>query len=607
MSNAFFLIILSLNAQFNLNTTETNLITENNNFYSLHSSNSSSFNFNNLDTWNLEMVNAFEAQKITNGSKEVIIAVIDTGIDYSYPDFNDHLWINEDEIIGNGIDDDNNDYVDDINGWDFHYNDSVPDDLIGHGTFIASLILGLTNESSPEVKVPGIAPNISLMIIKFFGDEDASTHEAHFIQSIRYAVKNGANIISLSIRATNPSPYILDTIEWAYNQGVIIVGTTGNDADLLPNYVSYLGRHSSVIATGALDIYSNKAHFSQYGPEIEIAAPGHEVYGSFLFNDSLNSKITVNSQLITSDAFVDSILGNITSELVYANLGYIDDYNDINVIDKIVLVDRGGINFTFQEKMLNAYSEGASGIIVANNLEGEFLGTFNGTSFIPGSTISLENGNMIKSWLYEGTVATNLFIYNTNVSKGSGTSFACPLVSATAALMLSHNPELNNSLARTILKQTATDINMTGWDKFTGYGLLNSKLAVKAVIDKELPEVIVNIKSFSDKIEIVINTTDNLGIYSIETKVEYETSSTRHDTKIYQGGQDKVHFILIFDNKNKDNINVQIIIKDIAGNCYFFYEEGFEPSKNSISFTIVDISSLLLVFIVIKRKRRNFT
>lgn len=598
---AVFLIILSCNLPIFEDTYFTTGITDKNQYTALSIGKTANFTFNNLDTWNLEMVNAFEAQQITNGSKDVIIAIVDTGLDFSYPDFNDHLWINEDELVNNGIDDDNNGYIDDYNGYDFHYDDCDPNDERGHGTFITSLILGLTDETSPETSVPGIAPNISLMILKYFGAEDAQTYQSHFIQSILYAVNNGADIISLSIWSETSSSDVLDTLDWAYEQGVLIVGITGNFAEKYQGIVGYFGKHSSVIATGAVDINANKASFSQYGPEIEMVAPGYEVCGSFLLNDSTVSILTVNSQEIQSNTFVDTLLGNVTSELVYANLGYINDYDELDATDKIILVDRG--EFTFREKMINAYSKGASGIIIANNLEGNFYGTFNGTSFIPGTSISMEDGEKIKLWLTQGTITANLQINPSNVTKSSGTSFACPLVSATAALMFSQDPGLNNTQARSILKQTATDINQTGWDKYTGYGLLNAELAVKAVMDKEKPNVIVDFSSLTEEVEVNINASDNLGIYSIEISIIFEKSSKQTDARIYQGGIDNVQIVSYFSNKNNERVNIEIVVKDLAGNTYYFKDESFKPSNSINSFDILTISTSFLVIFVLKKKK----
>ena len=210
-----------------------------------------------------------EAFEVSYGSQEVIVAVIDGGVDYNHEDLGNNMWVNNGEIPNNGIDDDGNGYIDDIYGYDFSDNDSDPKDYHGHRTHCAGIIAA---ETDNNIGTTGICPQCKIMALKFF--PEALTSLA--IEALAYAVDNGAVIVNNSYGCRNCyNQEFQDVINNAYTQGVFFIAAAGNDNILSTNYYPASYEHSfSVAATNNKD---RKAYFSNYGPEIDVSAPGCDI------------------------------------------------------------------------------------------------------------------------------------------------------------------------------------------------------------------------------------------------------------------------------------------------------------------------------------------
>lgn len=226
--------------------------------------------------WGLKAIRAPEAWRITQGSEEVIVAIIDSGIDYTVPLLRDHMWKNPGEIPGNGIDDDKNGYVDDVHGWDFRDND--PDSLVGtpisyHGTFVAGLVAASVDAATG---VGGVAPRVRIMDIRFL-DSRGFFYKSDWwklAQAIEYAVENGARIINLSLYArVDPPGFVCHAIRNATKRGVLVITIAGNEG----SRVKAFGRLPDVVTVGAVDKHMSPAPFSSRGPEVDLAAPGVDV------------------------------------------------------------------------------------------------------------------------------------------------------------------------------------------------------------------------------------------------------------------------------------------------------------------------------------------
>ncbi|MHA1206338.1 MAG: S8 family serine peptidase [Candidatus Hodarchaeales archaeon] len=265
--------------------------------------------------WNLQDVGIPEAWEYTNGSPDIIVAIIDSGVDVNHPDLMNASWINPGEIPSNGWDDDQNGYIDDIKGWDFcgenqnEDNDPSPPPSTPaskHGTFIAGLIAG---DDDNDLFV-GVAPNIKIMSLRFLRSDLSfwASDWPNLVKAIDYAVDNGAQIINISMQAYGiPPDYVYEAIQRAYAAGVILVSVTGNNED----HVTYPGNYSEVIAVSATTSTREIADFSSPGDQNEICAPGEDVYSITGFGYGLLDIPTLLSKVIlpnTTSSITSSVM-----------------------------------------------------------------------------------------------------------------------------------------------------------------------------------------------------------------------------------------------------------------------------------------------------------
>lgn len=202
----------------------------------------------------------------------VIVAMIDTGIDWNHLDLSwGDFWVNQGEIIGNGRDDDGNGYIDDKIGWDFLADTNAPWDYDGHGTFTSGLIAAETNNG---IGITGLNPHARVMVLKAVNNF-GRTRAAHIAEAIRYAADNNANIINLSLGGETISALETDALDYAAAKGLLIIVAAGNEGKSLDTYG--LVNHPAVIVVAATDRTGQRAEYSNWGPQISIAAPGEEI------------------------------------------------------------------------------------------------------------------------------------------------------------------------------------------------------------------------------------------------------------------------------------------------------------------------------------------
>jgi hypothetical protein len=229
----------------------------------------------NDNTWEQQILHVPEvwAQGITG--QNIVVAVLDTGVDYNHLDLKDNIWTNSKEIPGNGIDDDGNGYRDDLIGWDFVNNDNILMDEYSHGTHVAGIIAAENNGWG----ITGVAYNAKIMPVRIAIDLGHGINYENLIRGIHYAVDNGANIINMSLGFPGPSPLLQEALQYAESKGVLCVISAGNDNQNEPDYpAAYADKWG--IAVGAIDQNGMMTDFSNHAgstPVNYVLAPGQNV------------------------------------------------------------------------------------------------------------------------------------------------------------------------------------------------------------------------------------------------------------------------------------------------------------------------------------------
>ncbi len=219
-------------------------------------------------------INVENAWLKTKGRESVIVAVLDTGVDFTHEDLKDNMWKNDKEIPNNGIDDDKNGYIDDIYGWDFHNNNNDLTDDNSHGTHVAGTIAAVEN----TIGVIGVAPLVKIMPIKIFGSNGEINSFSDIILAIEYAYNNGATVANMSFGGIGKSTSLYDEMEYA--SSILFVSAAGNrgaNNDTTPVYpASY--ELTNNIAVASIDKNGALSTFSNYGAiNVDVAAPGSDI------------------------------------------------------------------------------------------------------------------------------------------------------------------------------------------------------------------------------------------------------------------------------------------------------------------------------------------
>ncbi|MBD3182813.1 S8 family serine peptidase [Candidatus Poribacteria bacterium] len=279
--------------------------------------------------WGLSKIKADQAWDITKGSSDIVIAIIDTGVDYDHTDLWGNIWHNSDEIPGNGIDDDGNGYIDDDIGWDFvsilgfQYPKPDPDedisppdpdpmDFHGHGTICSGIASAATNNS---IGIAGMTWNCKIMTLrsgyKVKDSTGGSLADCDSAEAIVYAADNGAHVISMSWGGKGS--YILETaVEYALQKGCVLVAAAGNEGrDDSPHYPA---NYPGVIAVAASNQNDARPGYSNYGEWVDIAAPGESIYTTAFHSSENNDTYTYARGTSMATPFVSGTAALILSQ-----------------------------------------------------------------------------------------------------------------------------------------------------------------------------------------------------------------------------------------------------------------------------------------------------
>lgn len=248
--------------------------------------------------WYLQKIKAQTAWEERRESPDIVIAIIDSGVQINHPDLKDNIWSNRREIANNRKDDDGNGFIDDVNGWDFvnnsadpnpKFTDNFTEDGVFHGTIVAGVAAASGNNAAG---VAGVTWRAQIMSLKAL-DDQGTGNTFRIIQAIDYAVNNGADIINLSFVGYGYSQSLAEAIERAYRAGVIVVAAAGNEEsggyghslDKMPMYPAcHDGNKNMVIGVASTDALDQKTNFSSYGSRcVDIAAPGVSVYSTVVY------------------------------------------------------------------------------------------------------------------------------------------------------------------------------------------------------------------------------------------------------------------------------------------------------------------------------------
>lgn len=441
--------------------------------------------------------------------KGIKVAVIDTGVDYTHPD-----------IFGFGPDGKV------IGGFDFIENDNSPQDTNGHGTEVAGII-------AANGKLKGVAPEAKILAYRVSDTGDSVASDL-IVKAILRAIEDDADIINLSLGVNRTNDKIEDAINQAVESGIVVVAAAGNSGPDLRT-IGSPGKDPHAITVGAT--YNN-------------------ITASLVATLEIDGKRFQVLPMVGTEKLV----GPINADIVFGRYGRSSDLRGIDVMDKILLVERGSDIkdelVYFSEKEKNAANAGAKALIIYNNEPGIFLGDLKnkleGPQYqprIPTVSMSKEDGLELRSMLANKTtgaintfyhpdfvsffssrgpvspfyikpdlVAPGVFV-NTTSTHGmynltSGTSFAAPHVSGAAAILLQKNPTLNPQQIKSIISTTADPVSDTFGTLFpqevSGIGRLNITKAFDANLIISPDYAIFDLSPFtkSQTIEFVLNTID---------------------------------------------------------------------------------------------------
>jgi subtilisin family serine protease len=407
--------------------------------------------------WGLAKIRAPEAWERSVGAGDVVLAVLDTGVDYRHGDLAANMWRNPGEIEGNGVDDDGNGFRDDVYGYDFAAtasggNDADPMDIDNHGTHVAGIMAAVGDNGSG---VCGVNWRARIMALKGFRP-DLHIYDSDCIEAIEYAVmmkrERGVNLVAInaSFGGGGSDPLQQDAIALAGDEGIAFVcaaGNDGSDNDATPFYPAGYDL-ANVVSVAASDGDDGLASFSNFGrSSVDIAAPGQAIYSTVPRGSGLETWLKSGDDVldVTPMEFSGRTgSAGLNRKIVDCGLGRNAGEFPAAVGGNIALIERGVT--TFQEKALNAQAAGAAGVVIYNNVAGGFDGTLGSAGgWVPVVSMSREDGLLLKS---RGVHSVNLTVRPGDYGYLSGTSMAAPHVCGALGLLAAQHP--GDALAKQI-------------------------------------------------------------------------------------------------------------------------------------------------------------
>lgn len=345
--------------------------------------------------YNLNITNAVLAWDLDNNASDKTIAIIDDAIDINHVDLNTNIYINLSEISGNGIDDDLNGFIDDVNGWDFadaDNNANPPNTTLSHGTHVAGIASARMDNS---IGIAAIGANAKILPIKI--GQDIGGALINTFAAIEYAILMQVDVINMSWGGSAYSSTFQTLFDIAYNNNIVCVAAAGNSSTNAPMYPA---SYNHVISVASSDITDMKSIFSNYGPTIDLAAPGSGIYSTLPFSNYGNKSGTSMA--------APYIAGLAALMLSAAPLSTVDDIEQCleNTCDPVV----GPLSTQVGGGRVNAYA--AMQCIAFP----EAIFSSQQTTTCPGNTISYIDQsigiNLTYSWSFPGGIPNTSTLQN---------------------------------------------------------------------------------------------------------------------------------------------------------------------------------------------------
>lgn len=440
--------------------------------------------------WGIVAVKAGEAWADSAAGANARVLVLDTGIDSSHP------------AIAANFERGQN-FVEDAETGSVNPDDYA--DKEGHGTHCSGTVLGAYNE---QTGFTGVAPRAKLLMGRVCGSEGCSN--IAIVDGINWGIEQKVDVISMSLGGPIGSSGESTAVQNAERAGVPVVAASGNSAGE-PNYshdkkdpkcrsnnpftpsncgVSFPAAFPTAYAVGALDSALAKTSFSQWGPELDITAPGAAVISAVPVGTGRESQVSIAfngvQKSVKSAAFSGTELfaTPVVNEIVAVpGMGKASDFAQVKVAGKFALVSRGEIRFS--EKVQNAIAAKAAGVLIYNNVEGLMQGSLSEDGSLlsfPVVMIEKTEGLALVDALAKGAVASvSVSLSASDYASFDGTSMATPHVAGVVALLRSANKNLTPAQIRQILTSTAQPLGPNDTNQF-GAGLVQADKAVKAAL-----------------------------------------------------------------------------------------------------------------------------
>lgn len=448
------------------------------------------------ELWGLHRISASQAWDLTSSSAaSVVVAVIDSGIEYHHPDLAANMWQNINEVPNNGRDDDNNGYVDDRFGYDFAEDDPHPLDssASGHGTHVAGII-GAVGDNA--LGITGVAWSARIMALKVEKDGASTLDMGSILAALDYAAANGAGVINCSYGGGLYSAEEYALLKALGEQGVLAVCAAGNDGmDIDPqSNAVYPASYNldNIISVAASNTDDELADFSNWGlTSVDLAAPGtgikSTVPGGTTEAYVQAADISFSAVGMKFAGLTDA--GGLTALLIDCGWGYPAEFPP-TAAGNIALIKRGspdGKDFYFSDKVANAQVKGAVAVIIFNNvvdnldLSGGTLQTAD--NWVPTVSVSLADGLKLANRAGTGVTLVNRPLGGSDAYAFlQGTSMATPFVTGAVALGRVLKPQGGFAMLKSVILESTDRVPALAGRMVSG-GRLNLYAAVRNLTD----------------------------------------------------------------------------------------------------------------------------